>query len=199
MIALGRRSARRMPRMPAKGTGPISVLPIAAIAWSAIMLGLLAAAAMDFKKRIIPNAYVMLIAVAGAALRLAADGASAWISAIAAIAVFLTLKVLADRSIIGGGDAKLIAAVTLLVPADRVASLILCVVLAGGLVSCCYLIARALLSTDALRRAVVSDVPKAMGRRLLHAEASKIIAGEPMPYALAVLGGVVVYGIMELM
>lgn len=178
----------------------MNVSPIAAIAWSVVMAGLLGATLIDFRTRIIPNGYVLLIAGAAAALRFAIAGPAAWTSVVVALTVFLVLIVLSNLALFGGGDAKLIAAVTLLAAPDRLAVLILCVVLAGGLVSCCYLLARAMLTASAMRQLVANPIaaPRTLGRRhLLHAEAVKILAGEPMPYALAVLGGVIIYSIIE--
>ena len=176
----------------------MSVLQVATIAWTTAMVSLLAATAMDFKERIIPNGYVLLIAVAAAAVRFNVDGESAWVSVIVALAIFLILIVLSNLTLLfGGGDAKLIAAVTLLAAPNRVGLLILCIVLAGGFVSCLYLLARALLSASALRGSIAGAIPRATSQRLLESEATKIIAGEPMPYALAVLGGVLTYIIIE--
>jgi prepilin peptidase CpaA len=175
---------------------PMSILPIAAISWSAIMASLLGSVAMDIKERIIPNGYVLVIAVAGTALRFGTEGPSAWISVLAAAAVFLVLIVLSNLGVMGGGDAKLIAAVTLLAAPNRVAFLILCVALAGGMVACLYLLARAWLSSPS-RRFIASDLPGEIRHRPLYAEAARILAGEPMPYALAVLGGVVLFSIIE--
>ncbi len=163
------------------------------------MAGLLGATVIDLRMRIIPNGYVLLIAGAAAALRFAAAGPAAWTSVVVAFTVFLVLIVLSNLALFGGGDAKLIAAVTLLAAPDRLALLILCVVLAGGFVSCCYLLARAKLSTSSMRQplADLTVASRTIGCRLLHAEAVKILAGEPMPYALAVLGGVVAYSLIE--
>lgn len=175
------------------------VSPIAAIAWSVVMAGLLTAAFIDLRTRIIPNGCVLLIAGASGALRFAVAGPAAWASVVVALVALLILIVLSNLALFGGGDAKLIAAVTLLAAPHRLAVLILCVVLAGGLVSSCYLLARAMLTSSAVRQLVAGPMaaPRTIVHRLLHAEAAKILAGEPMPYALAVLGGVVVYSIIE--
>ena len=109
-----------------------------------------------------------------------------------AVAVLGVVGLLAAYDLLGWGDAKLITAVTFAVPADHVIALLFAITLAGGLLSCLYLILRFI-----LRRAAVvpTAAEPAAGhlrtlRQLTDREGARIRANEPMPYALAVLAGV---------
>jgi len=113
------------------------VLPLLVAAWLAELPGLAAAAVSDVRRRIVPNAVVLLLAVNGILLRLIQQ--SNWRSVICSLAaagcVLVVLGQLARRGMTGGGDAKLIAAVTLAVPLPQVVSVLLAIMLAGGLLS----------------------------------------------------------------
>lgn len=172
----------------------VSILP--AIAWAASLAALTASATADVRTRIIPDGFAILIAACGAALSLRAGAAQAFIGMLAALAVFFALGVLAHYNAIGGGDVKLISAATLLVAPDRVPLLLLEISLAGGALSCLYLA-----SGLALRRWPL--IYRGAGRRAgeyawLRREARRIARGYPMPYALAVLGGVTIHLMTEL-
>jgi len=157
-----------------------------------ILVCLLVAIATDLTSRIIPNRLVIVALGCGVGLRLLSGPWSLLASLLCAIAILAALSPLAANDLLGWGDAKLIVAVSFAVPAHHVLSLLLAIAMAGGLVSCLYLAARVL-----LRRAVFvhSGVDLELGlRRALHRlvrrEGARILANEPMPYALAVFGGV---------
>jgi Flp pilus assembly protein protease CpaA len=93
---------------------------------------------------------------------------------------------------IGGGDAKLIAASMLLLPPQHDAQLMLNIALVGGLLSCFYLLVRIV-----LRRTAIAQIGPPNGRATdpsigcYGGELARIHAGEPIPYAVAILGGTV--------
>jgi prepilin peptidase CpaA len=167
----------------------------AAIAWflaCIILACLVVAIATDLARRIIPNSLVLIVLGCGLALRLACGPWPLFASFLSASAVFAGLGLLAAYDLLGWGDAKLITAVTFIVPVDRVAPLLLAIALAGGLLSCVYLAVR-----FALRR--VAPIPRlpevASSRtwdpwRLARREGARILTNEPMPYAVAIFGGV---------
>ena len=165
---------------------PPHVAHVLAVAWvlaGAILACLMLAIATDLARRIIPNGLVLVVLGCGLGLRLVAGPWPLLASLCGALAAY---------DLLGWGDAKLIAAVTFIVPVDLVIPLLLAIALAGGLLSCLYLTAR-----FALRRLAPFGRP-ALGepdhgwtlRGLARREGSRILANEPMPYAVAVLGGV---------
>jgi prepilin peptidase CpaA len=170
-----------------------------AIAWlltGMILICLLIAIGTDLANRIIPNRIVLAVLCLSFGLRLAAGPSLLLASLLAAVAVLAMLSLLARYDLIGWGDVKLIAAVTFVVPADRVILLLLAIVMAGGLLSCAYLAARFVLRRAApLPRQADRDDSDAWAiRRLVQREGARILANEPIPYALAIFGGVV-YGL----
>lgn len=156
-------------------------------AWLAEMVGLAIAAASDVRSRIIPDRVVLLLVANGLALRMWIAG---WqqvaVSLLAAGAILLLLGQAARRGVIGGGDAKLIAAVALFVPLADVPALVLAIALAGGVVSCGYLVLRAM----AQHGAVLGP---------LHREQRRIAAGLPLPYAVAIFLGTFWLGMADLL
>ena len=156
------------------------------------LLALIAAAAKDLKDRIIPNGLVVFVVFIGLMLRFASESTSLESSVIGAGITFIVLAILAHRDFIGGGDAKLIAAATLLVPSDRIIPLLLDIALAGGLLSCFYL---ALLfipknTRQPAKRFLLSLFRKKRDGRTTNA---------PMPYAVAILGGVAACSLLEVL
>ena len=158
--------------------------PLAATLLFSGLAGLVDAAAGDARNRIIPNHLVVFVAGTGLALRVASGLTSVILSLIGAASVFVVLVFLMHRNLIGGGDAKLIAAATLLVPPDRVVPLLLNIALAGGLLSCFY-IAMLFFAKHARRPAT-----HFLGH-LFAGDSGKAKTGQPIPYALAILGGVI--------
>jgi prepilin peptidase CpaA len=158
----------------------------------AVLACLLAAASTDVLSRTIPNRIVLVVMVSGIGLRLLAVPTSLWVSLLAAIAVLVVLGILAAYDLIGWGDAKLIAAVTLAVPPGSVVPLLLAIVLAGGLLSCVYIAARTVLRRTRWLAGPAEPQSYDAGvlGRLVHREGARILADEPMPYALAIVGGV---------
>ncbi len=171
-----------------------------ALFWAISLVALCMSAATDLKERIVPNEFVGVIAACGLAIGLMLRPGEIWISVLAAIAVLVGFGVLAHFDVIGGGDVKLISAVTLLVPPERIGVLVAAITLAGGVLGCVYLVVRRRMESPAAPQA---DCPRGDPHtsrfgRLLREERARILAGEPMPYALAVFGGVVSYIAREL-
>ncbi len=102
------------------------------------------------------------------------------------------MSLLASRDLVGWGDAKLIAAVAVAVPVDRLPTLLLAIALAGGLLSCLYLASRMVLQRIAAPVGPVRPDPERLPLlfRLACRERARILTGEPMPYAVAIFGGV---------
>lgn len=153
--------------------------------------GLLGAAASDLAERRIPNRLVLIILAGGAAIRLLTDPQRIWISVLGGAGIFLVLGLISYGGFIGGGDVKLITATTLLVPPDRVFPLLLHIAIAGGVLGGIYLAARNALRTRAgtSAPAPVRTIAGSGMRRWLHDERSRIAAGEPMPYGVAICAG----------
>jgi len=152
-------------------------------------VGLIAIAAKDIKKRVIPNGLVVFVAGIGVALRSDSELTSFGLSLLGAGLVFVTFALLAHRNFIGGGDAKLMAAATLLVPPDRILSLLLSIALAGGLLSCFYV------AMHFFAKSARFPVRRFMGR--LFWIPKRIKTSKSIPYALAVLGGATAYILSE--
>jgi prepilin peptidase CpaA len=177
----------------------MSVSLIQALPWTASLLALAGSAAADLRARIIPDEFAILIALCGLILALRSGAGPLWIGILAALCVLLVLGVLAHYNAIGGGDVKLIAATCLLVAPDRIPLLLIEIALAGGVLSCLYLAGGLLLRRQpALYRGQAGTAKANAFRKWLRREGSRIARGFPMPYALAVLGGVTIHLIREL-
>ncbi len=171
---------------------------IALVFWPAALILLSVAAATDLKDRRIPDEVTIAVAAIGLAHGLLVRPATLWLSLVVAVIVFLGLAVLSHHRIIGGGDLKLITAVTLLVPPGHVGRLLVDIVLAGGAVASVYVAARLGLRL----RAAPASSPSARGAGglavLMLEERRRIATGGPMPYALAILGGVGAFAANEI-
>ncbi len=170
------------------------------VPWAVCLAALLASAATDLKSRIIPNKLAITVAVCGLALSLAARPHLLWAAVLCAITVFFVFGVFARYDLVGGGDVKLIAAASMLVPPQHIPHLIVSIALAGGVLSCAYL---AMGYVFRHVRFALPELPEARSggaepARWSQAEYARIAAGSPVPYALAVLGGVVSYILGEL-
>lgn len=172
-----------------------------ALLWMMALAALAASSWNDLKYRIIPNELVGVIAAIGIGLSLALRPGQTGISLVAAAVVLLALGVFSHFNMMGGGDVKLISATTLLVPPDRIGQLLVAIALAGGVLACIYLMARHALRRNPPGAALIADEAGARGRSRvgwLSNECTRIASGGPMPYALAILGGVAVHIATEL-
>jgi Flp pilus assembly protein protease CpaA len=153
---------------------PLTVLPLGAGA-----AGLVVAAATDLRTRIIPDGTVLWVLGMGALTRFLADGrsmtggaVSLLVSLLVAAALFVPLAAMTHRGHIGGGDAKMIPAASLLVPAGNVFSLLLAVALAGGVLAGLYHVA------DFFRRCLAAP------------PGAQTPTAPTLPYGVAILAGV---------
>jgi prepilin peptidase CpaA len=167
------------------------LLPIHLLTWSAAVVLLGVSVGTDLRDRIIPNELVLAIVGIGLAQAILARPGLLWLSLLLAALVFCTLGILSHYKIIGGGDLKLISAVTLLVAPDRVGQLLAAIALAGGVLSCFYLAAHVWLNRlSAPQTAGAEIAPTAIGlAAVFKSERARIAAGNSLPYALAVAGG----------
>ena len=96
----------------------------------------------DVRRRRIPNALAIAVAVLGLVrLMLAADPRAALYTLVAATAIFAVSFLMFWRGWIGGGDAKLLPAATLLVGFHDVPSFLLLMSLCGGVLAIAVLAA----------------------------------------------------------
>lgn len=162
--------------------------PAAVLLEGAALSGLLLATLTDIRSRIIPNAMVLWVIGFGCAARIVTDGLDAWISLGTALVVFVPLAILAHRDQIGGGDAKMIGAVTLLVEPSRVVGLLLAIALSGGALAVGWLIA------EQARKAAVQPLPVLSGpdspARPPSTGSAPPATHRQMPYGVAILAGV---------
>lgn len=141
---------------------------------------LLAAAATDIAARVVPNFVSATVAVDGAAI--SGLGHDLSHSLLAMLCVFVPAIVFWRHGFMGGGDAKLLAAVSLLVPAHAVPSLVLAIALVGGGLALVYWTMTRLMTSDMpMRRQTLS--------RILRVERYRIRRGFSLPYAVAISGG----------
>jgi prepilin peptidase CpaA len=169
----------------------MSLSPIIAAISTTSLAVLGVAAFIDVKHRLIPNRLVILTLGGGLLIRLLADPYRIWLSLIICFGIFVVLAYASRHNAIGGGDAKMIAATTLLVPPDRVISLLLEIALAGGIVAVVYLVVRFGLTRRQPALAYASQ-PQSRGtwlRSILRVEGARIAGGEPMPYGVAIAAG----------
>ncbi len=149
---------------------------------------LVTAGARDIMTRTIPNAFSLILAVCGLSLRLMDGSALSGVSA--AAAVFVAAYACWRRGWLGGGDVKLLAAVTLAVPPAEVPAMLMAVTGTGAILGIGYWAAGRLLaapSTVPLRR------PATLVARAWRAERHRLQRGGPLPYAAAIaIGGLLI-------
>jgi prepilin peptidase CpaA len=147
-----------------------------------LVLLLATAAARDVTSRIIPNALNLLIAAAGISIRAwtaSTSPASLWATG----ALLLALLFLYARRLLGGGDVKLMAALSLALTATDCYRFVIATALFGGLLAMAYLL---------LRRVLPPLRCKPGTSRLLRVavvEAWRIRRGLPLPYGVAIAAG----------
>jgi prepilin peptidase CpaA len=161
--------------------------------WFGALAALFTAAVSDLKTRRIPNGLVLVVLSLGMVLQLVSGRGHLWISLLIAGGVFVIGALLTHADVIGGGDAKMIPAATVLLPPAAAPVLIICIALAGGVLSLFYLGA-----TWLARRgggtALAAGQPHPGASQfdhLVRIEVGRMLANEPMPYGVAIFGGVV--------
>ncbi len=142
---------------------------------------LLFAAANDVALRIVPNRTTCVVALAGIGLN--------WLDGQLAAALFGAALVFSGlwccwrNRWLGGGDVKLLAASSLLVPPFAVPELILTTAIFGGLLALVYLTLGPLLPPMAQHRS------RHVLTRVWHAESRRIRRRLSLPYACAIAAG----------
>lgn len=171
---MGRRAIRPLAE-PASGnamtTASLFTIGLLGTAFAAMAVAVVS----DIRRRIIPDETVGVVAVAGVATRfLQLDVLAVGTSLAAALVLMLALGQLSRFRVFGAGDAKLVAAASLLQPIAAIPSLLLYVALAG--------------------------LPVALGciawNLLPRASAAKI---RTVPYGLAILLGALVLNLAEVL
>ena len=152
-------------------------------ATAAAALVLLGAAVGDLRTRLVPNWVPALLGCVGLALHLA-RGDLRW-SLLAAALVFAVTLGLWSLRLMGGADAKLIPAVTTLLPASHTLELLLFITLCGGVLSTAYLVLRCLPPLPARRRR-----PRLL--RYLRLEQRRTREANALPYVVAVCAGTLI-------
>jgi prepilin peptidase CpaA len=175
----------------------MSFFLIRAALWVTAIVLLVVAVRTDFRARIIPNRVVALIAANGLLLGLMSRPERIWISLLVALVLLIGLGVVAHFDLIGGGDSKLIAAVTLLVPPENIASLLLAIALTGGVVSVVYLVIFYALPSARNKKETMATRWFSRLPQRLQRERMRVLKATSVPYSVAVLGGVSVVTVSE--
>jgi prepilin peptidase CpaA len=100
-----------------------------------------------------------------------------------AAAVFAVAVALWLFRIMGGGDTKLLGAIALLAPPDRMIALLLAIALCGGVLALFYLIMSYVVTRPRAGR------PQTILARIAKAERWRLSRRGPLPYAVAIAGG----------
>jgi prepilin peptidase CpaA len=177
----------------------MSIDLIRTVLWTIALSVLATASAVDLRRRIIPNEASAAVAVCGIVLGLFVRPGAVWVSLTIAFVLLVLLGLFTRFRLIGGGDAKMIPAVSLLVPPEAVGSLLLAIALAGGILSLVYVVLRRALGTKAPAQPGPSRLHgPAFFARFARAEGARIRASRGLPYALAILAGLTAYVLSEL-
>jgi prepilin peptidase CpaA len=163
-----------------------------------IFCALLASSVIDLKRRIIPDELVILVAVCGLCACLATRSSEVGLSLSIGAGVFFALVLCHRCNWLGGGDVKLISALSLVVPAHQVGTLMVEISVAGAILCCVYLTAGFALRT--FRTKPAGETPLSTQGPFsgwVHLESERIMAGRSVPYALAILGGFAYHAFTE--
>lgn len=156
-----------------------SVLIHLAMALGLVLL--LGAALHDIAVRTVPNCVSAALVVLGLIARLLAGDLPVGLAV--AAAVFAVAAVLWFLRLMGGADTKLLGAVALVAPPERVLDVMLMTAVCGGILALFYL---------AVSRVVTRPVagrPGTVLGRLVKAEQWRLSRRGPLPYAVAIAGG----------
>lgn len=168
------------------------------LAIAIILCALLASSVVDLKQRIIPDELVILVAVCGLCACLSTRSSEVGLSLLIAVGVFFALALCCRYNWLGGGDVKLMSALSLAVPAHQVQGLMVEISVAGAALCCTYLAARYALTTfqtmPAGQTLPPTQSPWSAWARL---ESERIMEGRSVPYALAIFGGFVYHAFTE--
>ncbi len=154
--------------------------PVADIFAVAGLALLLAAALHDAAFRTVPNTLCVAVLCCGLVARALAGQIVP--SLLAAALTFAVAALCWRRRWLGGGDVKLLAAVTLLIPPVAVPLLVAWVALSGGALTLPYLLARH-------RLPVLAGPHRHLLGRVARTESWRLRRGGPLPYAVAIAAG----------
>jgi len=155
---------------------------IAPIASSLTVLLLLYAATTDIATRLIPNEVCLALAVLGVVGQLANPTQIIWSLIVAAI-VFALLFFVYSRGSVGGGDVKLLTALSLGFPLLGVVELLAATALAGGVLAMVHLMMRQ------LPHPALAPVGSSVFRRVYAIERWRHLRYSPLPYGVAIACG----------
>lgn len=142
---------------------------------------LLCAALHDVALRTVPNWLSAIVAVLGFALRAAAHQLPG--AVIGAAIVFGCAFLFWARGWLGGGDVKLLGAVTPAFRPELVSEFIVAVAISGGILALLYLILWRIVPAPKGGR------PPSLARRIMKAERWRISGKRSLPYACAIAAG----------
>jgi prepilin peptidase CpaA len=142
---------------------------------------LLFAAWHDAIARTIPNWIPSALALI--ALFAMARSQAVWGGLLIAALVFAASVLLWRLGWLGGGDAKLLGAIGLLVSPGRIGGTLTVIALAGGVLALPYIACRGRIARPASSR------PRGLVARALRAERFRLRRGGPLPYAVAIAVG----------
>jgi prepilin peptidase CpaA len=160
---------------------PALPLDFDALSWSACMALLAIAALHDVIARTIPNWIPTTVALVGLVPLLRSPAALDGL--LAAALVFAGGVLFWRLGLMGGGDAKLLGAVGLLVPPGRMLGAMAAIGLAGGVLALPYLMCRGRIAPPAPAR------PSLLPARAWRAERFRLRRGGPVPYGVAIAVG----------
>lgn len=169
----------------------MSVIVFRTVLLAFAVLILTLAAVQDLRSRIVPNGFVISIALAGLLLGALTRPFSLWINIVIALLIVVVCGALAHLDTLGGGDIKLMAATTLLVAPSDIGGLLIAVALAGGVLSVVYLALRLALKRWPPR--IRSHHRQNMIVRWWRLERVRIADSRSIPYAVAISGGSISY------
>lgn len=153
----------------------MSVCLIALVAFLAI------AAAWDLANRTIPNYVVLFVALVSLIVKV--DGTFAYLDSLwAVIALSAFLLFLYSRNLLGGGDVKLMAALSLALTATDCYRFVIATALFGGVLAITYLLLRKVLPPLRCK----PGAPRLL--RIAALEGWRIRRGAPLPYGVAIAG-----------
>jgi prepilin peptidase CpaA len=173
-------------------------MPFTDIILPAACLIYVLAATSDLATRIIPDTCSLALLLLGLLRLLLIDGsASAFADAATAAATFIVLVMLCMAGLLGGGDAKLIAASTFFLGFERLADFFSTTALSGGILALLYLIGHAVLSGRTMRLPPLSSTASrhSWRRRLkvaLAAEHRRVARKQSIPYGVAIAAGALI-------
>ena len=151
---------------------------------TACCLGLVYAAGHDIAVRTIPNWVSLCIGCAGFVHAIFAGRP---VAAVGVASIIFCVGLLAWRvSLLGGGDVKLMTAVSFWVRPQTEPELLLLIAVAGGLVACLYLLAGAVAPRPASHR------PPTKARRIVRVELRRMRRRQSIPYAVAIASATIV-------